>query len=69
MVSKFIITYKRLLNSIEYRHHRYIYDDFNINNRLTGLIGPRGAGETTLLLQFIKEEIKDTLRLVERIRA
>ncbi len=69
MVSKFIITYKRLLNSIEYRHLRYIYDDFNINNRLTGLIGPRGAGETTLLLQFIKEKIKDTLRLVERIRA
>ncbi|RKX94283.1 MAG: hypothetical protein DRZ90_12050 [Spirochaetes bacterium] len=69
MVSKFIITYKRLLNSIEYRHLRYIYDDFNINNRLTGLIGPRGAGETTLLLQFIKEKIKDTLRLVEKIRA
>jgi uncharacterized protein len=59
MLSKIIATYKRLLNSADYRHHRYVYKDFNIKNRLTGLIGPRGTGKTTLLLQFIKENIKN----------
>ncbi|WP_319562980.1 AAA family ATPase [Marispirochaeta sp.] len=59
MLSNFIATYHRLLQNTNYRHHRYIYKDFNINNRLTGLIGPRGTGKTTLLLQYIKEQIKD----------
>ncbi len=36
-----------------------MFKDFNIKNRLTGLIGPRGTGKTTLLLQYIKEHIKD----------
>lgn len=59
MIRNFINTYKRLLKATEYKHHRYIYDDFNIDNRLTGLIGPRGTGKTTLLLQYIKEKIPD----------
>ena len=59
MISNFIAIYKRLLQSTNYKHHRYIYDDFNINNRLTGLIGPRGTGKTTLLLQYIKETIEN----------
>ncbi len=54
-----INTYKRLLQSLQFEHHRYIYRDFNTSGRLTGLIGPRGTGKTTLLLQFIKENIKD----------
>lgn len=59
MISRFITTYKRLLQNTKYKHHRYIYNEFNIENRLTGLIGPRGTGKTTLLLQYIKENIKD----------
>jgi len=59
MISNFITIYKRLLQHTTYKHHRYIYNDFNINNRLTGLIGPRGTGKTTLLLQYIKEKISD----------
>ena len=59
MISNFITTYKRLLQHTKYKHHRYIYNNFNINNRLTGLIGPRGTGKTTLLLQYIKEKISD----------
>ena len=57
MIRNFINTYKRLLNNIDYKHHRYIYYKFNMDNRLTGLIGPRGTGKTTLLLQYIKEKI------------
>ncbi len=59
MLTKFITTYKRLLQGMNYEQHRYIYKDFNIKSRLTGLIGPRGTGKTTLLLQYIKENIKD----------
>jgi len=59
MISNFITIYKRLLQHTKYKHHRYIYDEFNINNRLTGLIGPRGTGKTTLLLQYINEKISD----------
>lgn len=59
MIRKFINMYRRLLNSLEFEHHRYIFNDFSIKNRLTGLIGPRGTGKTTLLLQFIKQNIED----------
>jgi len=58
-VNNFTATYKRLLEHTGYKHHRYIYNKFNIDSRLTGLIGPRGTGKTTLLLQFIKEKIKN----------
>jgi predicted AAA+ superfamily ATPase len=57
MMNNFITTYKRLLANTRYTHHRYIYNEFNIENRLTGLIGPRGTGKTTLLLQYINEKI------------
>ena len=43
MIDGFISTYKRLLQNTNYKHHRYIYKDFNTDNRLTGLIGPRGT--------------------------
>ena len=58
MIDKLLATYKRLLQHTNFTHHRYIYKDFNLNNRLTGLIGPRGTGKTTLLLQYIKENLK-----------
>ena len=31
----------------------------NLNNRLIGLVGPRGVGKTTLLLQLIKQNYPD----------
>lgn len=55
MLSAIITTYKRLLQHTKFIHHRYIYKDFSLNNRLTGLVGPRGTGKTTLLLQYIKQ--------------
>ncbi len=58
MITNIIATYKRLIQHTNYTHHRYIYKEFNINNRLTGLIGPRGTGKTTLLIQYIKENLK-----------
>ncbi len=59
MVNSFMTTSKRLLQHTKYKNHRYIYSEFNTDNRLTGLIGPRGTGKTTLLLQYINEKIKN----------
>ena len=56
-MENFLTTYKRLLRNTKFKHYRYIYDKFNIESRLTGLIGPRGTGKTTLLLQYINEKI------------
>ena len=57
MMTQVLAIHKRLLQATEAVHHRYIFNEFNINNRLTGLIGARGTGKTTLLLQFIKEKV------------
>jgi len=35
---------------------RYMYGRFPWNSRMAGLIGPRGVGKTTMLLQYIKEQ-------------
>lgn len=59
MNSRIIQTYYRLINSLKIETHRFLYNDFNINRRLTGIIGPRGTGKTTLMLQFIKNFIKN----------
>ncbi|MCE2983676.1 MAG: AAA family ATPase [Parachlamydia sp.] len=50
-------TFHRLIESLNTPHYRYLYPHFNVRNRLTGLIGPRGVGKTTLMLQYIKNEL------------
>lgn len=50
-------TFHRLIENLDLSKTRYLYRSFNLRNRLTGLIGPRGVGKTTLLLQYIKNEL------------
>lgn len=50
-------TYERLIDELKISHKRYLYSVFNLKNRLTGVVGPRGVGKTTLLLQYIKNEL------------
>ena len=41
---------------------RYMYDKIPWESRMVGIVGPRGVGKTTMLLQYIKEKNdKDTL--------
>lgn len=47
-------TFERLLDHTDLSFKRYLYTHFQ-PSRLTGLIGPRGVGKTTLMLQYIKE--------------
>lgn len=51
--------YLRLLDNTALSFKRYLYDRFQ-PGRLTGLLGPRGVGKTTLLLQYIKENLTDS---------
>ena len=39
--------------------HRYMYDQVSWQSRMFGLVGPRGVGKSTMILQYIKEN-KDT---------
>lgn len=50
-------TFHRLIADLSISTYRYLYFQFNINSRLTGLVGPRGTGKTTLLLQYIKNNL------------
>jgi predicted AAA+ superfamily ATPase len=59
MKSRVLSTYNRLLNSTTFSTHRYLFEEFNLDSRLTGIVGPRGTGKTTLMLQYIKEKIQD----------
>ena len=40
-------TMYRLLENTTSEFHRYIYDRINWDNRMLGLVGPRGVGKTT----------------------
>lgn len=39
--------------------HRYMYDKVNWETRMFGLVGPRGIGKSTMILQYIKEHRED----------
>ncbi|GAF01538.1 ATP-binding protein [Saccharicrinis fermentans] len=36
---------------------RYLYQEISWNSRMVGIIGPRGVGKTTMILQYIKENL------------
>lgn len=48
-------TYYRLLSQMHPAHHRYLFERFDTKQRLAGLIGARGVGKTTLMIQWIRE--------------
>lgn len=47
----------RLIANVDIRFIRYLYDQINWDSRLIGLVGPRGVGKTTLVLQHIKNNL------------
>jgi predicted AAA+ superfamily ATPase len=46
-----------LLSQTDTAFHRYAYQQINWENRLIGLVGARGVGKTTLVLQYIKANL------------
>lgn len=50
-------TYQRLLAETTLQTYRFLYPTFTVSGRLVGLVGPRGVGKTTLMLQFIRDRL------------
>lgn len=48
-----------LLQSINNNFRRYLHEKINWNQRMIGIKGPRGAGKTTLMLQYLKYGLRD----------
>jgi uncharacterized protein len=47
-------TFTRLIHEQQSKTYRYLYPALSNKDRLVGIIGARGVGKTTLLLQYIK---------------
>ncbi len=56
-MEQLIVNYKRILKLTTSNFHRYMYDKVNWNGRLVGIVGARGVGKTTMILQYIKEHL------------
>ena len=56
-MDKLFIQFQKLLRETDCGFFRYIYAEVNWKNRMIGLIGPRGIGKTTLVLQHIKKNL------------
>lgn len=53
-----INTYRDRLEQTDCKLVRYLMSEINWNNRLFAIIGARGTGKTTLLLQYIKQNLE-----------
>lgn len=49
--------YETLLHNTTLDFKRYLYDKVAWNSRMVGIIGARGVGKTTMILQYIKEKL------------
>lgn len=49
--------YETLLEHTKLDFKRYLYDKISWESRMIGIVGPRGVGKTTLILQYIKEQL------------
>ena len=55
--------FETLLQNTALDFKRYLYEKVSWDNRMIGIIGPRGVGKTTLILQHIKEHL-DTKKAI-----
>lgn len=56
-MQKLQATFDKLLRETSTKFHRYMYHKINWDARMIGIVGPRGIGKTTLVLQHIKEDL------------
>lgn len=56
-MQKLQATFDKLLRETSTKFHRYMYTKINWDTRMIGIVGPRGIGKTTLVLQHIKEQL------------
>lgn len=52
--------YQRLLAELVPSYRRKFYDDFVMDNRLVGIVGARGVGKTTFLINYLREHYQNS---------
>lgn len=50
--------FDRLQRNTTSTFHRYMYNAVKWDSRLIGIVGPRGVGKTTMLLQYAREQLE-----------
>ena len=55
MLKKLYIYQDRLLKNFSIKYKRYIFKEINFDDKMLCLIGARGVGKTTFLLQYLQE--------------
>jgi len=55
-----IETHNRLLKSLDSVCQRKFFSDFKMTGRIVGIVGARGVGKTTFLLNYLKEKYKNS---------
>lgn len=58
-MEELVLSFRDLIDRVDTRFVRYLHDEIDWNSRLIAILGTRGVGKTTLLLQHIK--LTDTI--------
>ncbi|MCL2074331.1 MAG: AAA family ATPase [Marinilabiliaceae bacterium] len=56
-MEQLIKKFKDLLSITPLSFKRYLYSEVPWDDRMIGIVGPRGVGKTTMILQYIKENL------------
>lgn len=62
--TKFFEEQQRLLINLEMKNRRYLYHQIDWDGRCSLIIGQRGVGKTTLMLQYLKENYYDSQKVL-----
>jgi len=54
MLDELKIKYNKISNISTQKYKRYFFEKIDFNNKLIGILGSRGIGKTTFLLQYLK---------------
>jgi predicted AAA+ superfamily ATPase len=46
---------KIFFEKINFRYKRYFFDQLDLNHKMIGIVGARGVGKTTFLIQYLKQ--------------
>ena len=55
MLNRLRLFQNAIVRNLKTTHKRYFYNELNNNEKLLAIIGARGVGKTTALLQYLKE--------------
>ena len=52
--------YHRLLRELIPAYHRRFYDEFRMDSRVAGVVGSRGVGKTTFLINYLRSHYEQS---------